>query len=132
MMNKQTKGFLVAAVLICAIASGGCGKKTPATSPPPSPTGTASTAPSPSASAPAAGGTVDAQTIYKANCISCHGDNLEGKLGPNTNISKIGSKLSKDKIVNQISNGGGGMMAFKGKLKDNEIDALADWLAAKK
>ncbi|WP_409343086.1 c-type cytochrome [Paenibacillus sp. MBLB4367] len=131
-MNNKSKAMLVA-LLLCAIMASGCGKKSePAKSPSPSPGATAGITGSPSPSPGGSAGTVDAQAVYKQNCISCHGDNLQGKMGPNTDISKVGTKLSKDKIVNQISNGGGGMMAFKGKLKDEEINALADWLAAKK
>jgi len=78
------------------------------------------------------GGTANAEAIFKQNCVACHGNNLEGKLGPNTNLQKVGAKLSKDQIVNQIKNGGNGMTPFKGVLSDDQINALADWLAAKK
>ena len=74
----------------------------------------------------------NAEALYKANCISCHGTDLEGKMGGNTNLQHVGADLDTDQIVNQITNGGGGMMAFKGRLSEDEIKALADWLAAKK
>jgi cytochrome c551 len=83
----------------------------------------------------AGGGAVasaDAEAIFKKNCVSCHGDNLEGRVGPNSNISKVGAKLGRDDIAAVITNGRGGMPSFKGRLQDNEIGALADWLAAKK
>jgi mono/diheme cytochrome c family protein len=60
----------------------------------------------------------------------CHGENLEGKIGPN--LQKIGGKISADQIKKQIENGGGGMPAFGKKLKAEEVDALVSWLAAKK
>jgi cytochrome c551 len=128
-MNRMSKTAL-AALLLCAIAASGCAtkKEEPKTSPSPGATAGTTASPSPAGSP----SKVDAQSVYKQNCVSCHGDNLEGKMGGNTNLSKVGAKLSKDKIANQISNGGGGMMAFKGKLKDEEINALAEWLAAKK
>ncbi|OXM84981.1 cytochrome C [Paenibacillus rigui] len=72
------------------------------------------------------------QALYKQTCLSCHGNNLEGKVGPTTNLQKIGSKLSKDQIAKQITNGGNGMPGFGSKLKPEEVDALAAWLAAKK
>lgn len=133
--------------LTVALTAAGCAKKTDTgagtTSPVPAATKGATTSPAPTAAAGGAGaaspaptaaasGTVDATALFKANCVTCHGDNLEGKLGPNTNISKIGATKTKDQIVAQITNGGNGMPGFKGKLKDNEISALADWLAAKK
>lgn len=81
----------------------------------------------------AANGTssASAEAIYKQNCASCHGANLEGRLGGNSNLQKVGAKLSKEQISNKIMNGGGGMIAYKNRLKDNEVAALADWLAAK-
>lgn len=70
------------------------------------------------------------ETLYKQNCTSCHGVNLNQM--KNADLSSVGSRLSKDKIATQIAKGGGGMIAFENKLAANEIDALADWLAAKK
>ncbi|WP_426454448.1 c-type cytochrome [Paenibacillus sp. S-38] len=80
----------------------------------------------------AAGGTVDAQAVYKSRCISCHGANLEGAMGGNTNLTKVGARRSKEQITAQITNGGNGMMAFQNILSADEINALAEWLAAKK
>ncbi|TVY10861.1 cytochrome c [Paenibacillus cremeus] len=75
---------------------------------------------------------MNAESIVKANCISCHGDTLDGRGAANKNLQKVGAKLSKDQIANQINNGGNGMPGFKGKLKPEEVTAVADWLAAKK
>jgi cytochrome c551 len=79
-----------------------------------------------------AGASEQTQAIYKQNCISCHGGTLEGRVGPATNLQKVGSRLSKEQIVKQITNGGNGMPAFGSKLKPEETDALAEWLAGKK
>jgi cytochrome c551 len=76
--------------------------------------------------------TANAETIYKQNCVSCHGQNLEGVLPGNTNLQKVGGKLTRDQILTKIQNGGNGMPAFKSTLKADQIDALSDWLAAKK
>ncbi|MCC2686025.1 MAG: cytochrome c [Paenibacillaceae bacterium] len=76
------------------------------------------------------GVTVDAQALYTKNCVTCHGNQMEGKVGPN--LQKVGSKLSMDQIAAKIQNGGGGMPAFKGQLKDTEINGLAAWLETKK
>ena len=72
----------------------------------------------------------DPETLYKQNCTSCHGDTLSKMR--NANLSNVGARLSKDDIHTKIAKGGGGMIAFEGRLEANEIDALADWLAAKK
>ena len=72
---------------------------------------------------------VDAEKIFANNCASCHGNNLEGNVGPN--LTKVGSKYSSEEIQKIIKNGKGQMPA--GILKDDkEIMAVADWLAAKK
>ncbi|MFC5651893.1 c-type cytochrome [Paenibacillus solisilvae] len=70
--------------------------------------------------------------VYKANCISCHGSDLQGKMGPSTDLTQVGSRLSKEQITNQIHNGGELMPAFKGKLTAQQIKELAQWLSAKK
>ncbi|CAM3115392.1 cytochrome c [Paenibacillus sediminis] len=72
-----------------------------------------------------------AEATVKANCISCHGDQLQGSVGPN--LQKIGSELTVDDIYKTITKGKGGMMpSFKDKLKDTEIANVAKWLSEKK
>ncbi|KMY56270.1 MULTISPECIES: cytochrome c551 [Bacillaceae] len=68
------------------------------------------------------------EQVYKQNCLSCHGENLEGQVGPA--LDKIGSKYSKDEILNIVKNG-------KGQMPPNivqgaDAEAVADWLATKK
>ncbi|WP_248929731.1 c-type cytochrome [Paenibacillus hamazuiensis] len=72
------------------------------------------------------------QELFKQNCMSCHGTNLEGKVGPKTNLQHVAGKMSKEQIAKQISNGGGGMPSFGTKLKPEDVAALADWLSTKK
>ncbi len=123
------KTFLCLTILL-VIGLSACGGRDDTQTP-----GTTSPSPSPAVSpTPAAtpGGTAAAsgEAIYKKSCISCHGDQLQGAMGPN--LQKIGSKMNKDQIVTIVSNGKGAMPAFKGKLSDNEIGALADWLLTHK
>ncbi|MDG0809721.1 c-type cytochrome [Cohnella rhizosphaerae] len=87
----------------------------------------------PSASAGEAPAAVDAEAataIYKSNCLACHGDQLQGGMGPA--LTKVGADMSEADIHKQILNGGGGMPAFKGTLTDEQIATLTSWLAAKK
>ncbi|MCS7460576.1 cytochrome c [Paenibacillus doosanensis] len=70
-----------------------------------------------------------AEAIYKQSCIACHGNDLEGKIGPN--LQKIGGKYSDKQLYGIVQNGRGGMPAFKSTLKDEEIVNLAKWLAEK-
>ncbi|MCY7485089.1 MULTISPECIES: c-type cytochrome [Paenibacillus] len=71
-------------------------------------------------------------TLYKNNCMQCHGTEMQGMMGPESNLQKIGSKLTKDEIANTIENGGKLMPAQGGRLEKEEIDKIADWLASKK
>lgn len=72
------------------------------------------------------------QALYKNTCLSCHGANLEGRVGPSTNLQHVGGRLTQEQIAKQITNGGGGMPGFGAKLKPDEVAALAAWLAATK
>mgnify|MGYP001953231241 CR=1 FL=1 len=66
--------------------------------------------------------------IFGQKCSTCHGDNLEGKNGPN--LQHVGADMSKDEILNQIKNGGG---AMPGNIINGEAaDKVADWLSKKK
>lgn len=72
--------------------------------------------------------TASAEELYKQNCASCHGQNLQGGAGPQ--LADVGSRLSADEIKNIIINGQGAMP--KGLLNESEATAVADWLATKK
>ena len=69
----------------------------------------------------------DAETVYKANCVSCHGADLNGY-----DLNTVGARMSKEEIEKQIKNGGGGMPGFGNRLDAAEVTALVDWLAEKK
>lgn len=69
-----------------------------------------------------------AEGIYSQSCASCHGQNLEGNIGPE--LSAIGSKLSKDEILNVIKNGQGSMPP--NLIQGEDAEAVAEWLANKK
>ncbi|WP_282942080.1 cytochrome c [Paenibacillus sp. RC67] len=145
----------MAAVLSTALALSGCSTKpsnegqqsapvqssnqgaqpqgsTAQTSPTPTPTPgqTQGAAGSDSKATPATA--INAEAVVKQTCIACHGDTLDGKGSDKKNLQKIGARMNKEQIVNQITNGGGGMPGFKGKLKEEEIVAIAAWLEAKK
>ncbi|SDE63111.1 cytochrome c551 [Paenibacillus sp. UNCCL117] len=79
-----------------------------------------------------AGASSEVQALYKQSCLSCHATNLEGRVGPKTNLQHVGGRMTKEEIAKQIENGGNGMPGFQGKLKPEEIGALSDWLAGLK
>jgi mono/diheme cytochrome c family protein len=106
----------------------------PTTAPTVAPTAAATPTPKPAAtpapSVKAPEGNAKAAALFKANCMTCHGANLEGDFGPN--LTKVGSRLSKDQITAQITNGGGDMPAQGKNIAAADIEILAAWLAGMK
>lgn len=70
--------------------------------------------------------------VYKANCVSCHGSELQGRMGPSTNLQQVGARMSAADIVRQIEEGEGSMPSFKERLTQEEITGLAEWLSGRK
>jgi cytochrome c551 len=70
--------------------------------------------------------------VYKNQCLVCHGSQLEGKMGAKSGMKNVGTKLTKDQIKDKILKGGGGMIGYKDRLSEDEINALTDWLSTKK
>jgi cytochrome c551 len=68
------------------------------------------------------------EQVYQQSCASCHGQNLQGQVGPN--LEKVGSKYSKDDILQIIEKGRGGMPG--GLAKGEDAEKVAEWLASKK
>jgi YVTN family beta-propeller protein len=64
------------------------------------------------------------EKLYKKSCLSCHGENLEGKAGPSLKV--VGGKLSQKEILKIIKNGRGMMPG--GLVSDEEAKILANWL----
>ncbi|QQZ09363.1 c-type cytochrome [Heyndrickxia vini] len=73
--------------------------------------------------------TANAEAIVKKNCITCHGDTLQGGAGPALN--KIGSKYDQGEIENIINNGKNGKMPA-GLISKDEAKSVAEWLSQKK
>jgi len=71
--------------------------------------------------------------IVQAQCVSCHGAELEGGSAAPA-LRGIGDKLSQEEIADIITNGSasGAMPAFKDYLSAEEIDQVAAWLAKQK
>jgi len=65
--------------------------------------------------------------LYKQNCLSCHGDQLQGRVGPG--LQNVGERLTKEEIARLITNGKGGMPSFASRLQEENIESLADWLS---
>jgi mono/diheme cytochrome c family protein len=71
----------------------------------------------------------DGKAIFSANCASCHtlkAANATGKIGPNLDTLKPAEPI----VVHQVEVGGGPMPAFKGKLTDAQIAAVAKFVSS--
>ncbi|MCL6455025.1 MAG: c-type cytochrome [Alicyclobacillus sp.] len=76
----------------------------------------------------------DAVQLFQTNCESCHGDNLQGGIGPS--LQHVGSSLTLEQIEHQINVGGGPMPGYgptnQAILTTQQIHTLAVWLSSKK
>ncbi len=74
----------------------------------------------------AAGGgeTKSGEELVQQSCTSCHGQNLEGGVGPS--LTDVGSKYKPDEIVDIIQNGKGQMPAQG--LSVEEAQKVAEFL----
>jgi cytochrome c6 len=71
----------------------------------------------------------DGKSIFTSNCGSCHtlaDAGTSGNVGPNLD----GVKPAHDKVVKQVTNGGGAMPAFKDTLDPQQIQAVADYVSS--
>lgn len=64
------------------------------------------------------------EDIFKNNCASCHGDDMEGDSAPG--LTDVGSKYSADEIEDIIINGKDSMPP--GQASNEEALELAEWL----
>jgi mono/diheme cytochrome c family protein len=77
------------------------------------------------------GGTQTASSgeqVFKDNCVNCHtlkAAGASGQVGPNLDNLKPSDAL----VVHQVTNGGGGMPPFGGKLTDAQIKAVAQYVS---
>lgn len=74
------------------------------------------------------GGTVSGLTIFTQNCASCHtlaAAHAKGTVGPNPDQKKP----SEARVKRQVTNGGGGMPAFAGRLSAKQIAAVSAYVA---
>jgi len=87
-------------------------------------TSLASTAPAAPPPATLAAG----KAVFKANCALCHtlaAAGAHGSVGPN--LDKL--KPSQARVIRQVTNGGGVMPAFKGRLSAAKIKAVAVYVS---
>jgi cbb3-type cytochrome c oxidase subunit III len=71
----------------------------------------------------------DPKALFQANCASCHtlaAAGATGTIGPNLDQLRV----PEPRIEQQIRNGGAVMPAFKGKLTDAQIKAVAKYVSS--
>jgi outer membrane protein assembly factor BamB len=82
----------------------------------------------PPASHTAVGGAANGAAVFAQNCASCHtlaAAHATGAVGPN--LDEV--KPSEAVVQRQVTNGGGGMPSFGGRLSSRQIAAVAAYVA---
>jgi ubiquinol-cytochrome c reductase cytochrome b subunit len=73
-----------------------------------------------------------AAVFQNKNCRNCHAlDGLGGERGPD--LSEVGMRLTRDQLIDQISNGtpgGGNMPAYGKQMNPAEMSTIADFLVS--
>jgi mono/diheme cytochrome c family protein len=73
-------------------------------------------------------GGADGAAVFASNCGTCHtlaAAGTDGTTGPNLDDLKP----DEETVEAQVRSGGGGMPAFEGQLSDDEIEAVAMYVA---
>ncbi len=114
MRGRRFSGILAAG--LSALALGGCGSdgNEPA---------------SPQEEPTTRGTSVDGRKIFTQRCSSCHtlaDAKASGTVGPN--LDEVQPEARR--VQQKVRAGGGGMPAFAGQLTDNEIQAVAEYVAS--
>ena len=78
-----------------------------------------------------------ARDLYQKNCARCHGadgksDTELGRLYDSPDLTRDTKRMSQKQMTRLISNGKGGMPAFKKKLNSKEIASLVNYVRSLK
>jgi cytochrome c551 len=118
-LGRKPAAELVAMLFAAACGGGGASSSAPAT-------GTPGGSSGPAVPASEAPSNAQAANLFANNCSGCHGGAGQGGVGPNLQQLPQAGDLAT--VTKQVTNGGGGMPAFKGKLSDQEIDQVAHYV----
>jgi alcohol dehydrogenase (cytochrome c) len=88
------------------------------------------TSPSKQTSTGAGDATAGARLFAAKGCATCHGQTGHGGNG-GPDLTKIPSAKNLQVVIGQVTNGGGGMPAFKGQLTDQQIKDVATYVTTK-
>jgi len=70
------------------------------------------------------------QEIYQQVCANCHGEDLNGGIGPAIGTGSNAADQDDDFLVLTITRGRGSMPSFDSTLTDEQIDRVVDYLRA--
>lgn len=72
------------------------------------------------------------QSVFKANCISCHGREAEGKIGPNLTDDSYKNVTKIEDIARVVSDGAGAgaMPKWSNRLHINEVVLVSAYIAS--
>lgn len=72
------------------------------------------------------------ESVFKANCISCHGRNGEGQVGPNLTDEMYKNVVKIEDIARVINEGAGGgaMPKWSNRLHPNEVVLVSAYVAS--
>jgi quinoprotein glucose dehydrogenase len=70
-------------------------------------------------------------TLYRQNCSGCHRLDRKGSPPEFPSLENIGSRLSRDQILDMVLHGGGRMPAFA-QIGDGAVDAIVEYLISGK
>jgi mono/diheme cytochrome c family protein len=91
--------------------------------------GSSSASSSSSTASGSASASAQGKQVFTQNCKGCHtlkDASATGSVGPNLD----NLQPNKATVVRQVNNGGGPMPAFKGKLSDAQINAVATYVSS--
>jgi cytochrome c oxidase cbb3-type subunit 3 len=71
--------------------------------------------------------------LYNKMCVSCHGENAKGGVGPSLALSSYKYGKSRLDITKSIAEGRpGGMPAFKSQINDEQVESLVEFVLSLK
>jgi mono/diheme cytochrome c family protein len=120
-MFRLGTALLALALLLAACGGSSSSSSSSASSAPPASSSSTSTGGAENASA-------EGKQVFTQNCGGCHtlkDAGTNGSVGPD--LDEL--KPPEATVVRQVNNGGGPMPAFKGKLSDAQIDAVATYVS---
>jgi mono/diheme cytochrome c family protein len=78
---------------------------------------------------PIGAASTDGRSLFLQNCAACHGQNLQGGLGPALKRANWPFGQDRDLLIKVIHQGKGlSMPAFDGRLNNQQIAAIAGYL----